>query len=198
MLLRELPLRPAWERRRNPLAHLCRAAYHALMDIRPATSDDVPSVLPMVAQICALHQGWDPGKYGFRDNPAQMYRGWLMSRASDPRSVFLVAERSAEGTEAARVVGFLVGTVETEIPIYRLKEYGFIHDVWIEPDYRHEGLGRQIVMLAVEKFREIGVSQIRLDTASANDGARALFANCGFRVSTIEMLCETGIANESK
>ena len=160
------------------------------MQIRPATPDDVPAVLPMVAKICALHEQWDPAKYSFLPNPAEMYRGWLRSRAKDSRSVFLVAEREPSGAEPARVVGFLVATVEPEIPIYRLKEYGFIHDLWVEPEYRHEGVARQMTMLAIERFGEIGVEQIRLDTAAANDPARALFASCGFTISTIEMLLE--------
>ncbi|HEY8665604.1 MAG TPA: GNAT family N-acetyltransferase [Tepidisphaeraceae bacterium] len=154
------------------------------MNIRPARVDDVPRVLPMVGQICALHKSWDPAKYSFCDNPAEMYRGWLASRARDARSVFLVAEREE------KLVGFLVATIEPEIPIYTIERYGFIHDVWVEPAYRNEGLARQMVMLAIERFKELGLPQVRLDTAAANDPARSLFAACGFRVSTIEMLIE--------
>jgi len=154
------------------------------MEIRPATADDVPAVIPMVAKICALHESWDPAKYGFLENPAEMYRNWLVSRASDPRSVFLVAQRED------RLAGFLVATIEKEIPIYRIREFGFIHDLWVEPEYRNEGIARQMVMLTVERFREIGVEQIRLDTATANDAARELFKRCAFRVSTMEMLLE--------
>ena len=47
-----------------------------------------------------------------------------------------------------------------------------------------------MVMLAVERFAALGVSQVRLETAAANDAARALFAKCGFRVSTIDMIME--------
>src|SRR4051794_5771376 len=112
------------------------------MTIRPATPDDVPHVLPMVERIAALHESWDAAKYGFLANVSQMYRGWLRSRATDERSVFLVAERE----EA--IVAFLVGTVEREIPIYRLSEFGFIHDVWVAPAYRNEGVARQMTMLA--------------------------------------------------
>jgi hypothetical protein len=61
------------------------------MDIRPATADDVPSVLPMVEQITKLHETWDPDKYGFIPNPAERYRNWLRQRATDSESVFLVA-----------------------------------------------------------------------------------------------------------
>jgi ribosomal protein S18 acetylase RimI-like enzyme len=153
------------------------------MDIRPATADDVPAVLPMVRKLCDLHRGWDPDKYDFLEGIEEMYRGWLTSRTRDPRSVFLVADREGRGP-----VAFLIGTVEREIPIYRLKEFGFIHDLWVEEDYRNEGLARQLVMTAVERFREIGVGQVRLDTAAANDVARKLFEGCGFRTSVIEML----------
>jgi len=160
------------------------------MNIRPATALDVPAVLPMVANVCALHERWDAAKYGFRENPAEMYRRWMTARANDPRAVFLVAERPAMLKEVPFLIGFLIGTVEREIPIYRLEEYGFIHDLWVEPTYRNEGIARQMVMLAIERFGEIGVEQIRLDTAAPNDVARGLFASCGFRPSVQEMLLE--------
>lgn len=158
------------------------------MDIRPATPDDVPQVLPMVAKVCAFHEKLDPAKYSFRAHAERMYDKWLVSRATDRRSVFLVADAGREG--AKKLVAFLVGTVEPEIGIYRLKEFGFVHDVWVEEKYRNEGIARQMVTLAVEKFRAIGVKQVRLDTASANDAARGLFAACGFRPSIVEMLIE--------
>jgi ribosomal protein S18 acetylase RimI-like enzyme len=155
------------------------------MEIRPAQTDDVENVLPMVAKIAALHEKWDPAKYGYLPHPEERYRRWLETRSGDARSVFLVADAGNN-----RLAGFLIGTVETEIPIYRLKEFGFIHDLWVEEEFRHEGIGRQLVMLAVEKFAATGVKQIRLDTASVNEPARKLFESCGFRVSVIEMLME--------
>ena len=158
------------------------------MDIRPAAPDDVPAVLPMVARVCAFHQKLDPVKFGYIDNPEAMYSRWLSQRAGDPRSVFLVADAAAAGEAGPRLAAFLVATVEPEVGIYVVEEYGFIHDVWVEPDYRNEGLGRQLVMAAVAAFREIGVAQVRLDTAAANDVARKLFEACGFRASVTEML----------
>lgn len=158
------------------------------MDIRPATPQDVPAVLPMVARVCAFHEKLDPAKYGFRADPAKMYDRWLVGRSTDPRSVFLVADAGRGGD--SKLVAFLVGTVEAEIPVYRLKSFGFIHDLWVEEDYRNEGIARQMVTLAVERFGEIGVKQVRLDTAYANDAARGLFAACGFRPSVVEMLVE--------
>ncbi len=154
------------------------------MQIRPAVVADVPAVLPMVAAIAALHESWYPAKFGYKPHPEEMYRNWLTARADDPRSVFLVADRDG------LLAGFLIATVEKEIPIYRLTEFGFIHEIWVEPAYRNEGIARQLVMLAIEKFREIGVAQVRGDTAAANEPARNLLKSCGLRASTIEMLVE--------
>ncbi len=158
------------------------------MLIRPATPDDVPKVLPMVAKICALHEAWDSAKYGFLPEPEQRYEKWLKRLASSSdRNLFIVAE------DQGKLGAFLVATVEREIPIYRLQEYAFIHDIWVEPEYRQNGVARQMVMLCVERFGEMKVQQIRLDTAAVNEAARRLFVSCGFRISTIEMLTELSV-----
>src|SRR2546421_11743646 len=137
------------------------------MQIRPAKPEDVPAVLPMVEKLCKLHESWDPAKYSFLPSVPQMYDHWLRERAGHGRSVFLVAETA----RPQKIVGFVIGTVEREIPIYRLREYGFLHDLWVEPEYRHEGVARQMVMLALEKFKEMGVEQVRLDMAAKNGAA---------------------------
>ena len=148
----------------------------------PPTS---PAFFPWSPKSAPSTKPGIPSKFGFLPNPQERYHRWLTAaRVTDTRSVFLVAEQEA------RLVAFLLGSIEEEIPIYRLKEFGFIHDLWVEEEYRHEGIARQMVMLAIERFKSPGIRQIRLDTAAANDPARKLFASCGFRLSTMEMLLE--------
>jgi ribosomal protein S18 acetylase RimI-like enzyme len=124
----------------------------------------------------------DPQKYPFLPNPEQRYRNWLGRCVSDPRALLLVA---AEGDA---LLGFLVATVEDEIPIYRVQRYGFIQDLWVEPEHRHHGVGRQLLLSAIEQFRHMDVQQVRLDVLTCNDSARRLFESCGFRASVTEML----------
>jgi ribosomal protein S18 acetylase RimI-like enzyme len=153
------------------------------MEIRPATASDVPGVLPLVARMCAVHAAWDADRFRTREHPERMYDRWLRERATDPRSVFLVAEH-----DDGRIVAYVVGTIEAEIPIYWMPECGWVHDLWVDEAYRNEGVGRQMTMLTVERFTQLGVRQIRLQTAACNDLARRLFESCGFRTATIEML----------
>lgn len=156
--------------------------------IRPATAADVPAVLPLVQSICDLHRAMDPERFTFRPDVLDRYAAWLPERAADSRSVFLVAEAPATEPGASGLVAYLVGTVEPEVPIYWIPESGWIHDVFVDPAFRHRGLARALVNRAVERFRDIGVSRIRLETAAPNEGARALFRACGFRPGTTEML----------
>lgn len=151
--------------------------------VRAATPSDTPAVLPLVRAICDLHRAMDPERFTFRPNILEMYERWLPQRANDPRSVYLVAE-SPEGA----VVGHVVGTIEPEVPIYWTPESGWIHDLFVLPEWRRHGVARALVAGAVERFRALGVSRIRLETAAPNDGARAFFASCGFRPGTTEML----------
>jgi len=155
------------------------------MEIRAARAGDVPQVVSMVKRLAQLHESWDPRRYGYRPDVGEMYDSWLRQRATDAQSVFLVADAGG------RIAGFLAATVESNIPVYTVARFGFIHDVWVEEDYRHEGLARQMTMIAIEKFTAMGLSQIRLETARINDPARSLFQSCGFRVSSIDMLYDS-------
>lgn len=153
------------------------------MIVRPAVAADCSALLPMVRALCDLHRAWDPARYAFLPDIVERYERWLPERAADPRSVLLIASDSAP-------IGFIVGTVEREIPIYEVREFGFIHDTWVEPSHRGRGIGGLLTRTALEAFRAMGVAQVRLDTARANGDARRLFSACGFRESCVQMLAE--------
>ena len=145
------------------------------------------AVISMVKKSCALHQEWDLAKFGVVNDFAAKYGNWLSGLTSDPRSIFLVAVMNR------RVVGYLVGTVDQAIPIYRVGEFGYIRDLWVEEEYRGAGRGRKLVDAGLEQFRALGVEQVRLETAAANASARTFFAACGFRPCATEMLIERPI-----
>lgn len=147
----------------------------------------------MVRKIAAFHEAMDASKYAFRPDVGEMYQRWLTERAGDPRSVFLVAEPGDHvpgAGVAGALAGFLIASVEKEIPIYLLREFGLIHDLWVEEQYRNEGIARHMVTLAIERFVQIGVTQIRLHAAWGNTPARTLFERCGFRPSSVEILLD--------
>jgi len=160
--------------------------------IRKATAADVPALLPMIRELYNLHELWDIEKYGVLPDVLDRYAKWLPQRAVDARSVFLVAEVGGENNLSSKpggaVAGYVVGTVEEEIPIYRVREFGFVHDLWVQPGHRGRGVAKALTLAAVEVFRQIGVVQVRLDTVASNDAARRVFEACGFHEAAREMI----------
>lgn len=146
----------------------------------------------MAGKSLTLHQEWDLAKFGVVSDYATRYGHWLSGLTEDPASIFLVAVMDS------RVIGYLVGTVDQAVPIYRVAQYGYIRDLWVEEEYRGAGIGQKLVHAALERFMALGVEQVRLETATANASARAFFATCGFRPSATEMLIEREASKQSR
>ena len=55
------------------------------------------------------------------------------------------------------------------------------------PEHRGKGLGRAILLRAIEKLREAGVRDVLLQVESENANALGLYESCGFaRTSTMD------------
>lgn len=154
------------------------------MHIRPATTQDVPGVLPMVQKIVDKHTAMDTARFATLDDVVDRYARWLPQRVSDERSVFLVAEDET----LPALAGFIIAGIEENVPIYRVDEFGFVFDLWVEPQYRRGGVARALMLETLRRFERIGVKQVRLETAAPNEAARKLFASLGFRVGSVDML----------
>ncbi len=156
------------------------------MEIRPGRPADVPLVLPLLDEQARIHTALQPSKFSYVPDFTAGYGRWMTKRADDPTSCFLVAER-----EPGTIVGFLIASVEDDIPIYSRQGFGFIHDMFVADGYRNEGLGRQMLVLAIEHFAKTGCTQVRLEVATGNDAAALLFERNGFtpvsQIMTLEL-----------
>lgn len=139
----------------------------------------------MVRAQYALHVGWDAAKFGTKADFDVGFGRWMTGLAANPRGAFFVATDAADTP-----VGFIVATVEKELPIYLLAEYAFIHDIYVHPDHRKKGLARGLIQAALDRFQSLGIRQIRCETAHINEDARKVFTSLGFRPATVVMLKE--------
>ncbi len=154
------------------------------MTIRPGDEADIEAVLALVAKTIAFHEELDEARFGAVPNAHVRYAEWFRRLSDTGQGVFLVAE------EDGRIGGFAFGAIQEEYKMYRLNRYGMLHDLWVEPQHRRQGMGRALVEAALDRFRQAGVPQVRLDSAAGNGAAQRLFASAGFRPSIVEMLAE--------
>jgi len=104
--------------------------------------------------------------------------------AEDPRATLVVAE------EDGRVIGYLLATIERDLPIYVCEEYGIVREWWVEPAFRRRGVGKALIDRAATDLASAGIPQLRIRTAAPDADVRSVLERCGFRPAASEMVKE--------
>jgi ribosomal protein S18 acetylase RimI-like enzyme len=75
----------------------------------------------------------------------------------------------------------IIGKVRLELN----SRIGGIYGLGVLPEHRGQGGGRAILMMAIEKLKEMNVSEIMLQVATENANALNLYKSCGFMETSI-------------
>jgi ribosomal protein S18 acetylase RimI-like enzyme len=149
--------------------------------LRPAVKSDETALGRFGAALMRQHHAADPRRFLLTEQPEAGYGRFLVSMLGDSDSLVLVAERD----------GALLGYVYADVESISWRDLrgpcGFVHDVYVDESARQNGIGRQLVLAAVEWARSKGMPQMVLSTASGNETAQHLFDRLGFRRTMIEM-----------
>jgi ribosomal protein S18 acetylase RimI-like enzyme len=157
------------------------------MVIRQATRADAEALGRLGALLMEVHYNFDPRRFLTPGHDAAPgYRRFLMSQLNDPDAVILVA------VDDDMVVGYCYAGIEP-LSWKELRDTaGFVHDLALDPAARRRGAGRALIDAAIEWFRHRNVARVMLWTSTANDPARRLFEQAGFRPTMTEMTLELG------
>ena len=136
------------------------------VQFRPAAAEDESALLRMMRNLAEQ----EPGAYFF-DEPVvrEVLRRFLASPDLGQAWVFLDRETP---------VGYIVLTFG-----YSFEFHGrdsFIDELYIEPQYRRQGIGRRAMQFVEERARELGVNAIHLEVDQGNDAAAELYRRAGY------------------
>jgi GNAT superfamily N-acetyltransferase len=79
--------------------------------------------------------------------------------------------------EENEIVGAIFGT-------YRLSGSGFVAANFVHPAYQGRGLGKALLSVLLDKFREFGTSKVSLCVSADNERARRLYEHNGFAITS--------------
>ncbi len=91
----------------------------------------------------------------------------------------LVAEVAGSGARC--IVGTAMGRIEAGRDVAR---FGSIEDVWVEPEYRGQGLGRALVQQLADFFHASGVEKLSVGFVHGGTAA-ALWQRLGFQPAVV-------------
>ncbi|KAB1149317.1 GNAT family N-acetyltransferase [Streptomyces luteolifulvus] len=141
------------------------------LEIRPATKDDIPAIVAMLA---------DDPLGAQRESPDDLspYLAALERLSSDPNQHLMTAVR--EG----RVVGTLQLTVIPGLS-RRGSTRSIIEGVRIHGDERGSGLGTRLVEWAIEESRRQGCQLVQLTSDNTRTDAHRFYERLGFTASHV-------------
>ncbi|MCD6558952.1 MAG: ribosomal protein S18-alanine N-acetyltransferase [Palaeococcus sp.] len=93
---------------------------------------------------------------------------FLMFLENNPES-FLVAEYNG------RVVGYVMGYLKPDLE-------GHIMSIAVNPEYRGNGIGRALMITAIDKLIKLGARYIGLEVRVSNGRAIKLYERLGFKI----------------
>jgi ribosomal protein S18 acetylase RimI-like enzyme len=136
------------------------------VQFRPAAAEDESALLRMMRNLAEQ----EPGAYFF-DEPVvrEVLRKFLASPDQGQAWVLFDLETP---------VGYIVLTFG-----YSFEFHGrdsFIDELYIEPQYRRQGIGRRAMQFVEERARELGVNAIHLEVDQGNDAAAELYRRAGY------------------
>jgi len=132
------------------------------MTIRPATLGDLGEIRAMLREYAA----WLEVDLCFQNFEEEL--AGLPGEYQPPRGCLLIAEGA--GCVALRPID-----KQMDEQICEMKR------LFVRPEHRGSGLGRQLVLAIIAEARAIGYRGMRLDTMPKMAGAQSLYASLGFR-----------------
>lgn len=163
--------------------------------IRNACELDLDRVGHLAGQLVRMHHAWDPLRWMMPEGVERGYARFFASQLDDPDTVILVAEdRSGE------VIGYAYAALEPRSWADLRDACGKLHDLFVLPSARRQGIGTALAQAALARLRDLGVPRVVLTSAWQNQEAHALFRALGFRETMIEMAreCAPGSPGENR
>jgi ribosomal protein S18 acetylase RimI-like enzyme len=157
-----------------------------MFQTRPATTNDIDSILAMQREIHAEHLTWDAARWTVGAPVESAYHTWLTRLLTEEQNgLALVAERES------RLLGYLIAEVEEESTQHWSPRAVYLHDLFVDAASRRAGVARKLMEeLLVWSETYHPWLQVRLITAAGNESARAFFERFGFRSCAVEMIRE--------
>jgi ribosomal protein S18 acetylase RimI-like enzyme len=140
---------------------------------RAYRSDDLPTLKSIMVQAfdgVSIDQGIEKlyGPINGHDWRWRKGRHLDEDAARDPGGI-IVAE------EDGRILGFVSSWIDQEAGI------GHLPNISLVPEARGRGLGRQLLELALDRFRRAGLTHAKIETLVQNEVGNHLYSSLGFR-----------------
>lgn len=140
----------------------------------------VPQVIELWKDFMDFHADVDP--FYTRNAKAHIgYKKHLMkSVGSRTKQIFVALDDK-------QVVGYTFVEIVKHSPVFIEKYYGYIGDMYTQPAYRRQGLGKLLYNAAMEWCKKKGMTRIELGVVTKNEIAGSFWRKLDFEGRMLRM-----------
>jgi len=162
------------------------------MMIRTASANDVDAIGELWLQLVAYHRQIDPANMPeAAPDGARRYAVRIGDSLDDTHTRVFVAE------DKGRIVGYVMGVIVDMLPeTFEEARSGFLADIFVLSEYRHQGVGRSLVEALRNWFQNRGVTHYEWFVAEQNAEARRFWEKVGGINVMIRMRASTQPPNK--
>jgi GNAT superfamily N-acetyltransferase len=153
-----------------------------MLNIRPYTQDDLPTLRSLVAELHDSVRRFDPSLPP-STQIIDAYFEHLLQACEDLSGTFFLAERGAR-TEGYACVFGLVPAPE---PDESGSPYSFLSDLYVRPEYRGSGVGRRLVEHVEHYAAGLGASRVVIKLFAGSQSALRFWDGLGYRRRVLEL-----------
>jgi ribosomal protein S18 acetylase RimI-like enzyme len=153
------------------------------MKLRPLTSDDIQIarifLREMIQEMASA--GGDPP--GDETEIRKWFEQSLQSALEHEDHLVLLAQNPEPD---GKPIGLVEASLSGLHPVFDRRRLLHIHAIYVEPGYRRQGIGRQLMQAAMQWGREQGCAQIALSVLAGNPASK-FYEALGFEIFELEM-----------
>ena len=153
-----------------------------MIQIREYHPGDAPQVERCIVELQAFERAIEPNR-AEPEAVAGPYLAQLLQQCLELDGAIFIAE--AEGA----IVGFVcaLARVDSGALIEVEREYAYVSDLVVLPEYRGQGIGQALLRRAQAFAAQHGAAVLKVDVLAANAIARAVYRAAGFQEHEIRL-----------
>ena len=161
-----------------------------MITYRKAEEKDRGDFLKLEKAFCEFYdkKGFDQQlkPLSFNEIPESFFIKSFEGLMSTKESLFLLAENED------KIIGYIFIEINDvfDKDIHTVKKVGHIDSIFVDEEYRGQGIGGEFIKRSIEWIKSKGVNLCTLGVVIENDTAINLYKNFGFKISRVSMFKE--------
>lgn len=149
------------------------------MIVRKATVKDIPNLIKLFRGLVKYHQKIYTKDDKFYNKEIKNVRGlwmkFIKKNINNKNSLILISY------DNKKPVAYSISYIKDNIPVYSIKKYGYISDLYVDKNYRKKGIGKELVDMSKKRFKKKGIKFMSLEVNHNNNHTIKFYNKYGFK-----------------